>query len=62
MSKMTPELWQEVSPYLDQALAMSRKKRAAWLESLEKTNPRLATLIKELLEHQRLAKQEHFLE
>ena len=62
MSKIIPEVWQELSPYLDEVLAMSRKKRAAWLELLEKSNPRLAALIKELLEHQRLAELEHFLE
>jgi hypothetical protein len=31
MSALSPEQWQEVSPYLDHALSLSEQQRAEWL-------------------------------
>ena len=39
MSTLSPDQWQALSPYLDQALAMSDEERAAWLASLGEQNP-----------------------
>jgi eukaryotic-like serine/threonine-protein kinase len=62
MSTLLPEQWQTLSPYLDQALAMSGDERKAWLLSLSEENPALAAQLKALLdEHEELA-QEGFLE
>lgn len=56
------EQWEQVSPYLDEALALSGEQRLAWLRSLEAQEPKLAALVKELLEEGRAAEEEHFLE
>ena len=42
MSTLSPDWWQAVSPYLDQALEMPDEERAAWLASLREQNPVLA--------------------
>jgi serine/threonine protein kinase len=57
-----PEWWREVSPYLDQALTLDDEARAAWLASLRVQNATIAEHVHELLEEQRLAEREHFLE
>ncbi|MBZ5574111.1 MAG: protein kinase [Acidobacteriia bacterium] len=62
MSTLTPEQWQSLSPYLDQALAMTDDERAAWLASLGDQNPALAAQLAVLLEEHRLLAQEGFLE
>jgi eukaryotic-like serine/threonine-protein kinase len=56
MSTLSPERWQAISPYLDQALAMPEKERPAWLTKLREQNPELAGQVEALLkEHQALA-------
>jgi serine/threonine-protein kinase len=56
MSTLQPDQWEEVSPYLDQALTLSESERAAWLASLRVQNRELADRIEALLaEHQALA-------
>jgi eukaryotic-like serine/threonine-protein kinase len=62
MSTLSPEQWQEVSPYLDKALAMSVEQRAAWLASLQAQNADLAASLQTLLDEHRVLLQEHFLE
>jgi eukaryotic-like serine/threonine-protein kinase len=62
MSTLSPELWQEISPYLDEALSLPEGERAAWLESLRAKKPALADTLRELLEEQRAVAQEQFLE
>lgn len=62
MPVLSPEQWEQVSPYLDQALALSGEQRVAWLRSLEEQEPRLAALVKDFLEEGRVAEEEHFLE
>ena len=62
MSTLTPEQWQSLSPYLDQALTMTDDERAAWLASLGEQNPALAAQLGVLLEEHRVLAQEGFLE
>jgi eukaryotic-like serine/threonine-protein kinase len=62
MSTLSPDEWQALSPYLDQALAMSEDERAAWLSSLAPQNPALASQLVALLDEHRVLAQEGFLE
>ena len=50
MTVWNRERWQELSPYLDQALALEPAQREAWLATFEATHPSLAAEIRELLE------------
>lgn len=40
MPPLTPDQWQEVSPYLDEVLEIAPERRAAWLLSLSEKNAR----------------------
>jgi len=62
MSTLTPEQWQRVSPYLDQAFDIPQSERAAWLVSLRHEDADLASLLEALLEEQQSADSEGFLE
>jgi len=62
MSTLSPESWQDVSPYLDQVLSVPENERAAWLESFRAQRPDLANLLGELLEEHRSLANEKFLE
>jgi len=62
MSTLRPDHWQALSPYLDQALAMTDDERTAWLSSLAERDPALAAQVKALLEEHRILAQEGFLE
>lgn len=62
MSTLSPEQWQALSPYLDQALAMTDEERAAWLLSLSEQTPALGAQLRELLDEHRALAQEGFLE
>jgi serine/threonine-protein kinase len=62
MSTLSPDQWQTLSPYLDQALAMTDEERAAWLSSLDEQDPTLAAQLAELLDEHRVLAQEGFLE
>jgi eukaryotic-like serine/threonine-protein kinase len=56
MSTLSPDQWQAVSPYLEQALGMSEEERPAWLASLQAQDPTLADQVRMLLdEHLALA-------
>ena len=62
MSTLSPDRWQEISPYLDQVLSLPEQERAAWVDTFRTQRPDLADLLQELLlEHSALAR-EHFLE
>ncbi|MBI3476062.1 MAG: protein kinase [Acidobacteria bacterium] len=62
MSTLSPEQWQALRPYIEQALDMSDDERGAWLSSIRAQNPELAGQLTSLLEeHQELA-QAGFLE
>ena len=62
MSPLTPDQWQEVSPYLDEVLEISPEQRAAWLLALSQRDARLASLVQVLLDEHLQVKQEKFLE
>jgi tetratricopeptide (TPR) repeat protein len=62
MSTLTPDQWQALSPYLDQALAMTDDERAPWLSSLGAQDPALAAQLAALLVEHRVLAQEGFLE
>ncbi|MBZ5549204.1 MAG: serine/threonine-protein kinase [Acidobacteriia bacterium] len=62
MSTFSPEQWQALSPYLDQALAMTDDDRNAWLSLLGEQNPALAAQLRALLDEHRVLAQEGFLE
>jgi serine/threonine protein kinase len=62
MSTLSPDQWHALSPYLDQALAMTDEVRAAWLSSLRELDPALAAQLGELLDEHRVLAQEGFLE
>jgi serine/threonine-protein kinase len=62
MPTLNSDRWHEVSPYLDQALALPDAERAAWLASLGAENPDLAALVGVLLDEHRVLVQEQFLE
>jgi eukaryotic-like serine/threonine-protein kinase len=62
MYTLTPERWQEVSPYLDHALSLSEDERRAWLQSFRAEKPDLAKFVERLLEDHRAAAESHFLE
>ena len=62
MSTLSPDQWQALSPYLDQALAMTDDERAAWLSQLGEQDPALAAQLGALLDEHRVLAQEGFLE
>lgn len=62
MSKLTPERWQSVTPYLDQALDLPDEERGAFLASLRAQDPALADDLQVLLDEHRAVGQERFLE
>jgi len=62
MFTLSPDRWQEISPYLDQALSLPEAERAAWLESFRAEKPELADVLRELLKEHGALGREHFLE
>jgi eukaryotic-like serine/threonine-protein kinase len=62
MPRLSPELWKQISPYLDQVLSLPEPERSPWFESFRSQRPDLSDLLLELLEEQSVAAQEHFLE
>ena len=62
MSTLSPDRWQEVSPYLDEVLSLPEQERAEWLDSFPKRRPDLAELLQELLNEQSTLAKERFLE
>ena len=62
MSTLNPGQWQEISPYLDEALSLAEGERNAWLQSFRSEKPELAQLLQQLLDEHRTLTEEHFLE
>lgn len=62
MLTITPDQWQALSPYLDEALGMSDEERARWLSSLRTESPSLASQLETLLQEHRALRNEDFLE
>ena len=61
MSTLTPDQWHSVSPYLDQALAMTDEERALWLARLRLHDPLLAGQVENLLCEHRVLSDQDFL-
>jgi serine/threonine protein kinase len=59
---LNPERWQEISPYLDEALSLSEEDRADWLAAFQAQRPELANVLEKLLQEHRALAEEHFLE
>lgn len=62
MSTLTPDQWQEISPYLDHVLSLPQEERETWLQSFRSEKPELAEVLHQLLEEHRALADEHFLE
>ena len=62
MPTLSLERWQQISPYLDEVLALPEAERTAWLESFRVDRPELADLLQDLLQEQRALAQKGFLE
>jgi len=62
MSALSPDQWQALSPYLDEALTMADEDLLAWLSSLRTQNPELAAQLETLLLEHRALSEEGFLE
>jgi serine/threonine-protein kinase len=62
MPTLTPERWREISPFLDEVLALPVADRAVWFESFRSQKPELADLLQELLAEHSAIEQKHFLE
>jgi serine/threonine protein kinase len=62
MSTLSPDQWQALSPYLDEALAMTDEERWIWLSSQRTQNPDLVEQLEELLHSHRALSEEGFLE
>ncbi len=62
MASLTPDQWQEVSPYLDEVLEIDPAKRAAWMLLLREKDARLASILQALLDDQQQLKEKGFLE
>ena len=62
MSTLSPEQWQEISPYLDQAFSLPENERAVWLASFKAEKPDLAELLQKLLDEHRALGAKRFLE
>jgi serine/threonine protein kinase len=59
---LSPDQWQEISPYLDHALSLSGEERASWLADFRAKNCDLGGVLETLLEEHRELSQENFLE
>jgi serine/threonine protein kinase/tetratricopeptide (TPR) repeat protein len=57
-----PELWPEVSGYLDEVLSLPEAQRGPWLDSFRSRKPQMADLLHRLLDDHRALSNEHFLE
>jgi serine/threonine protein kinase len=49
MKRVTPEKWQSISAYLDQALELEEPERAQWLDALAQNDPAMAELLSKVL-------------
>jgi serine/threonine-protein kinase len=62
MSKFDFLRWQQISPYLDQALAMSEQERAEWLDSISTWSPEFGALLQSFLDKHRILSEGEFFE
>ncbi len=54
--------WQQISPYLDQALAMGKEERAAWIDSISTWSPEFGALLQRFLDQHRIVEEGEFFE
>jgi serine/threonine protein kinase len=54
--------WQEISPYLDQALGLPEEERGTWLKSIRTTNPDMGILLESVLDDYDVLQKEEFLQ
>jgi eukaryotic-like serine/threonine-protein kinase len=62
MATLTLEQWNVLSPYLDEALALTSPERSIWLSSLRSTDPVMAAQLEKLLEAHSSLEEDGFLE
>jgi len=62
MSRISPERWKEVSPYLDEVLTLSGQERLDWLARFRGNKPELAPMVEALLEEHGAIAEDNFLE
>jgi len=62
MPQIPPELWKEVSPYLDQMLSLPRDERSAYVASFRENDHPIADLLQTLLDELDVIAEEQFLE
>jgi len=62
MQTLSPEQWQALSPYLDEALGMTDEERTQWLSSLRAQNQELAEQLEILFREHHALSQKGFLE
>lgn len=62
MSSASPKRWQELSPYLDDALTMTDEQRVVWLAALRRQDAGLAAELEALLQEREAIAEENFLE
>jgi len=62
VAALTPDQWQELSPQLDQALALSEEERAVWLSALRLQRADLAETVEKMLAEHCVLVQERFLD
>jgi serine/threonine protein kinase len=62
VAALTPERWQEISPYLDHALSLPEEERAEWLTVFRRQRSDLADVLQELLDEHRALDRDRFLE
>ena len=62
MSTLSPDQWQEISPYLDHALSLPAEERARWLADFRAKNCDLGGVLETLLDEHRELSEENFLE
>ena len=62
MSTLSPDQWQEISPYLDHALSLPAEERASWLADFRTKNCDLGGVLETLLDEHRELSEENFLE
>jgi serine/threonine-protein kinase len=62
MAALTRERWLAVSPHLDHALEMADTERGAWLDALDRDDPRLAADLRTLLGEREALRREGFLD
>jgi hypothetical protein len=62
VATFSPDRWRTLSPYLDEALGLSRERRATWLAGISARDKALATELETLLAEYEHLRESGFLE